>query len=467
MPIKKLFLFSFMASLLCICHSQSCVSEISFDENSEIFQNPGQGWMRSGETLKGSWNKVNFGAGYIRLTWAVLEPEEGVYNWALIDNSLKSFSKDGLPFYFRIMCVNTSGYPPFYNSPKWVFDKGAKYTVHTMQKKPSKKCPDGVVKVAVPEFGDPVFMDAHEKFVKALAARYDGDPRLGGIDLGSYGNWGEWHCTGLGLGKGVVRPHSRGVRRRYADMYLENFKKTAVIFMTDDHETLEYALGVGEKPRVGIRRDGVGSPGHFKRWIGTSPYEKIARMGDVWKDMPILFEFYGSAEMMREKGWDIPYSLKWVLKNHACLVNEGPLTPRQISDGSAEERLLRDIDLYAGARLVPEKARIGYAEGVLKVSLSGENKGVSKIYLPYEFVYELRDSSGKIFMQCLSSKDPRSILPGKFELSDEFAADLKRGEHYNLSLRVRHIPKILSDFKFAAKNLTKDGALDLGVVKVK
>ena len=55
-------------------------------------------------------------------------------------------------------------------------------------------------------FDDPIFMEEHEKFIKALAARYDGDPRLGGLDLGSYGNWGEWHCTSLGLGKGVVRP---------------------------------------------------------------------------------------------------------------------------------------------------------------------------------------------------------------------------------------------------------------------
>ena len=307
-------------------------------------------------------------------------------------------------------------------------------------------------------------MEAHEKFIKALAARYDGDPRLGGLDLGSYGNWGEWHCTSLGLGKGVVRPHSREVRQRYADMYLKNFKKTPIIFMTDDHETLEYALGDGEKPRVGMRRDGVGSPGHFKRWIGTFPYEKITRMGDVWKDMPMFFEFFDSVNRMRGRGWDIPYSLKWVLKNHASLVNEGPLGPDQIAEGSSEEKLLRDIDLYAGARLVPEKARVECGDGTIKVRVEGVNKGVSKIYLPYEFVYELRDRAGNVVAEKISAKNPGSILPGKFVLSDEFKADLKDGETYFLSLRVRHIPKVFKDFRFASKNLTKDGALDLGNV---
>lgn len=165
--------------------------------------------------------------------------------------------------------------------------------------------------------------------------------------------------------------------------------------MTDDHETLEYALGDGEKPRVGMRRDGVGSPSHFKRWIGTFPYEKITRMGDVWKDMPMFFEFFASVKMMRGWGWDIPYSLKWVLKNHASLVNEGPLGPDQIAEGSSEEKLLRDIDLYAGARLVPEKARVECEDGVIKVRVEGTNKGVSKIYLPYEFVYEFKRPRGK------------------------------------------------------------------------
>ena len=466
--MKKSILFAALSALLCSCASGTFETRKTFDENAEIFQNPGQGWLRFGNSLKGSQNSVNFGAGYERYTWARLNPEEGVYDWKPIDRALENFSREGLPFYFRIMCVNTSGYPPFYQTPKWVFDKGAKYTVHEMQKEPdkNKKYPDGKVKIAVPEFGDPVFIREHEKFIKALAARYDGDPRIGGLDLGSYGNWGEWHCTSLGLKKPDVRPHSPEIRRKYADMYLQNFKKTPLIFMTDDHETLEYALGKGEKPRVGIRRDGVGSPSHFKRWIGRWPYENIRNMGDIWKDMPAIFEFFGSVEMMRGRGWDIPYSLGWVLENHACLVNEGPLAPRQIAEGSGEEKLLRDIDLFAGARLVPQSAEVSYAGGKLKIRICGENKGASKIYLPYRFVYVLRGDSGDA-AEMLSARDPREILPGKFEFCDEFEVPLERGKEYSLSLRVRHSAGVLKDFRFAAKNLNPDGSLGLGKILIK
>lgn len=460
--MKKLLSAICLVALMVGCASEKFSSQTKFDENPQIFQNPGQGWARFSQKMAGSKVNINYGVGYARYIWEVLEPKEGEYNWKPIDSAIEDFAKLGLPFYFRIMCVNTSGYPQKYATPKWVFDKGAKHTLLTLQKAPNKKYPDGKVEIVVPEFGDHVFIAAHEKFIKALAQRYDGDPRIGGLDLGSYGNWGEWHCTSLGLGKGVVRPHSPEIRRHYADMYLKNFKKTQIIFMTDDHETLEYALGKGEKPRVGMRRDGVGSPGHFKRWFGTSPYEKITRMADVWKDAPMFYEFYGTVEMMRDKGWDIPFSLEWVLKNHASIVNERPLTPIQIKDGTNEEKLLRNIDLYAGARLVPEATQIDYENGKLAVKIQGVNKGVAKIYLPYEFVYVLRDSSGKIISETVSASNPRNILPGKFEIADTFNLPLEADKKYTLSLRVRNIDKVLKDFRFASKNLDKDGALILG-----
>ena len=101
------FLSIVFCALLCACQSQPQVSEISFEENPGIFQNPGQGWMRFGNALKGSKNKINFGAGYSRFLWVALEPKEGVYNWEPIDKALENFSKQGLPFYFRILPLFT------------------------------------------------------------------------------------------------------------------------------------------------------------------------------------------------------------------------------------------------------------------------------------------------------------------------------------------------------------------------
>ena len=455
--IKKLTIIAAAACAMCAAHS----SEIKFDENSEIFENPGQGFSSYSLGFRTD-TKVNYGAGYFRFEWAKLQPVEGSYNWEPIDKALEFFSKNGLPFYFRIMCTNYHGGGK-YSTPQWVFLKGAKS--HEFKGVKYKTPDGGTSDVHISAyFDDPIFMEEHEKFIKALAARYDGDPRLGGLDLGSFGNWGEWHCTSIGL----ENPNMYGfeTRKKYADMYLKNFKKSDIFFMTDDHEVLKYALGNKKKARVGLRRDGIGSPWHFGRWIGKPPYDKIERMADVWKDKPIFFEFYGDVNMLHKNKWDIVFSCDWILKNHVSLVNEIPLHPQLISDDK-ERAALDDVCRYAGARLVPEKAEVSYADGKLEVSIEGENKGVARIHLPYRMKYELRDSSGKVVFGMLSSQDPRKLLPGKFKFSDTMRVSLKPNETYSLSLRIFHTKKIFRDFKFAVKNLNEDGSLDLGKISGK
>ena len=450
------------AFALCSC-TQIAQSQITFTENTDIFPNPGQGWERFSTKNTPSKNKVNFGAGYNRFLWRDLEPEEGKYNWKLIDDAIESFSKDGLPFYFRIMCVSSSGYPEKLQWPKWVMDKGAKYHEVVLQKPANAKYPDGKVPYIVPEFADPIFMAAHENFIKALAARYDGDPRIGAIDLGSYGNWGEWHCACLGLGNygGHRSPHTVEVRRAWAEMYLKYFKKTQIVSIVADPAVLKDIVGEGI-PRIGLRSDGIGEPNNY-HLSGSKKYAEVKNMGEVWKHCPLVFEYYGTWDSMRERGWDVPYSFRWLLENHVSIINE---TPVQIKTPE-EQKLLNDINLYAGARLVPQTAAVAYLDGKLDIKIRGVNKGAAKIYLPYEFVYEVRGADGKVVAERVSQKDPRSILPGEFEISDSFDLPLEKGGEYTLSLRVRNTNKVLRDFRFAAKNLNADGSLPLGKISLK
>ena len=156
-----------------------------------------------------------------------------------------------------------------------------------------------------------------------------------------------------------------------------------------------------------------------------------------------------------------------MLENHVSIVNEGPFQPHQIKEGTPEAEALRNVDLYAGARLVPQSANFVYRNGKLDVKIVGVNKGVAKIYLPYEFVYEVRGADGGLVAEKVSQKDPRSILTGEFEISDSFDVSLENGKDYAISLRVRNIAKVLRDFRFAAKNLNSDGSLPLGKISLK
>lgn len=442
----------FCVALGFLCASSSAhVFGRTFTPTDEIIGNPGCGWEVSAGYYPQFRELCSIGAIYERVTWAQLEPEEGKYNWEPLEFAARTAADAGIPFYFRIMCVNSfSGGP--YDTPKWVFDKGAA----------SHPGEPGRIEKVVPEFSDPVFLNAHRAFIRALAAKFDGDPRLGGLDIGSFGNFGEWHVAGIGCGTNYWERYSPSERRPYAEMYAASFTRAPLVAMTDDNETLGYLLSLGPAPRVGLRRDGVGSPWHFGRWIGKKPYDCIPRMAEVWKTQPIVFEFYCEAAKFAGKNWDIHSSVDWILDNHASLVHVIPFDARQVSGDPAIMAEVRRIDRHVGARIVPEKATWTMDEdGRISVSLSGRNDGVAPIILDYQLVYEARGADGKVIGRWVSSANPRCWLPGAFEVSDILAADRPIPKDVRLTIRLESCGSRFRAFRFGVRECGEDGALEL------
>ena len=445
---------------------------VAYTPRTDAFRNPGQGWSAFGTNVK-TWDAVvNVGSGYDRFQWNQLEPEEGRYDWAPIDRCLAAFAKMGLPFAFRIMCANlhSSGRDC---TPQWVFDKGAKGYVYEGLE---YALPDGTKtkdKVA-PWFGDPVFIACHRRFIEALAKRYDGDPRLHGIDLGSYGNWGEWHCYPL-WPKGRRNEGSPGnpseVRRQYVDMYLDNFRKTPVIFMTDDAPMLAYAEGKGTF-RVGLRRDGVGDPKNIQ-WAGSKRYADTPQMGEVWKHRPVWFEWWGNGDKFGEKGtrfetWVIDKPVAWMLENHVSLVNTIPFNPQVFARKRPDlYPLIRDLDLKAGARFVAERAELTATADGFAVRLTGTNAGVARIHLPYRAEYVIAAAEGAAPVRVPSSFRPCEILPGAFAHEERVRLPAAAAPGARVALRLCHEHGIFLDFRWAVKETTPEGALDLGPIPAK
>ena len=444
-----------ICAALCGCKTEY---EKNFTREHGVVANPGQGWM----SIYSKENpKLPYGSRYVRFHWRDLEPEEGKYNWEPIEKQMERAAKMGVPFSFRVMCASSHSSTP-YAAPEWVFEKnGAKFA--KFMNRPGGDSATGDTKFArvTPIFDDPIFIKCHARFIKALAEKYDGDPRISTIDIGSYGNWGEWHVWGLG-----IKPSPFEVRKQYADMYLDNFKKTDLVFMTDDAETLKYAIGDGEGSRVGMRRDGVGGEDHYKHWIGKGKYLKagVSKMGDVWKYKPMLFEWYVCYPDMLKRKWPLPKAVDFILDNHASLVSENlnpPTVPPE--EYGQVERISKGV----GARIFADSAKISLGGGSLEISLSGENGGIARISLPYELVYELKTPDGKTAAVFASSADPSKWLPGKFSARDKFGIpqNLPSGK-YGLFARLAHRGKIFRDFKFAAKEAEADGSIKLAELEL-
>jgi len=117
---------------------------------------------------------------YFRWSWADLEPVGGEYNFALVDRVIEQAKSKGESLAFRIMAESRAG------SPQWLLNKGIA----------SVPVSDG----AFPDFNNPIFLDYHERLIKAFGARYAGSSDIDHIDIGSVGCWGEWNtacCQGV------------------------------------------------------------------------------------------------------------------------------------------------------------------------------------------------------------------------------------------------------------------------------
>lgn len=162
---------------------------------------------------------------YIRLSWAYLEPEEGKFNWTIVDDLVNKWTDKGLKVAFRISCKETNGYDRIeqqFATPKWVMEAGAKGE-HYIQGE--KVGPEGPWE---PVFDDPIFLQKLEAFLRVFAARYDGKPWLRYVDIGSIGDWGEGHTWA-----GSRIEYTIDQKKTHIDLYCRCFQSTQLIISDD------------------------------------------------------------------------------------------------------------------------------------------------------------------------------------------------------------------------------------------
>ena len=454
--MKILLLALCLPFAICACKQQT---DTAFTESDKIITNPGQGFASCRQKPRTD-GILPYGVGYGRYDWSDFEPEDGKYDWSKIDELIKNYAKIGLPVSFRITCANYHSKKP-YSTPKWALDKGIKYKPYNWEKeRQNPKNSFTTMTRYTPYFDEPLLIELHTRFVKELAKRYDGNPHISSIDLGGYGNWGEWHTYRLGVPEATPQ-----TRRKFADAYLDNFKKTPIVFMSDDAQTLEYALEKGGKfPRVGIRRDGVGGPWHYKNWIGSKKYSRIPKMGEIWKSQPVLLEFISSPN--KQKEWSMQRAVDFILGNHCNVFNDN-FHFKNTFTSAQDAPLIEKLKKYIGARIVIDRAHILSDSQSVEISLKGRNVGCAKIYLPYELVYELRTPDGKTAASFLSKENPSDWLPGKISASDKFELpkNLPKGK-YELVARLAHKGKVLRDFAFAVVEANADGSITIAKISI-
>lgn len=384
-----------------------------FTEVDTLLANPGQGWMSQARRPSAE-PRFPCSVVYIRFNWADVEPEEGRFRWALIDDVIEAWKPRQAAVALRVMTCNahSAGY---YASPKWLFDAGCQGFEYERGGDDPTSGGQRIPRIE-PDYTDPLYLEKHGAFLKALGERYDGHPAVEFLDIGSYGIWGEWHTP---------HPAPVEVRRRIVDLYLAAFRRTPLVFMSDDAEVLAYALAKG----TGFRRDGVGSPWHEENWIGSKKYAGIPDMGEVWKRAPVVFEWFGDYAYLQSRGWSFDAAVEFTLRNHVTLINDniGRVPPEAMPP-------LEKLARLAGARLwLREIAHETFAfpGKTLDLQMTWANTGVGRMLRPYRLELALLDTRGEVAARHDAGVDPRAWLPGEHAVPAAFPlpARLAPGEY--------------------------------------
>ncbi len=380
------------------CAAEENWQQVRFQEVDTLFANPGQGWMS---------RRFPSSVAYLRFDWAKLEPAEGRYNWKYVDDAINACKPRGDAVALRVMTANahTEGY---YSSPKWLFDLGCKGFEYLVSGDDPTAGGSRIPRIE-PDYTDPIYLAQQADFVAALGKRYDGNPNVEFLDIGSYGIWGEWHSP---------HPAPMAVRRRIVDMYLHAFHQTPLVGMVDDAEALTYTLAHGG----GYRCDGIGSPSIQSRWTPDAhaessfyPQSTLAAMNQAWEKAPVIFEWYGKYDYLKSKGWSFDAAVNFMLSNHVTLINDN-LGPVPANARPQLQKLAR----LAGYRFVLRE--VGHEKAVpagatLNVKMKWANVGVGKLYRPYALQLSLRNAAGQTVATAVTKADPREWLPGEREVA--------------------------------------------------
>jgi len=318
---------------------------------------------------------------YLRIPWSYVEPEEGVFNWAILDTPAQRWIARGGKVAFRITCSESW---LRFATPEWVKQAGAKGVFWDYGKGPSEQ---GAF--WDPDFVDPVFLAKLENFLKAMSARYDGNPSVAFIDIGTYGLWGEGHTAASSR---VPQEKMNEDVKRHIDLHVKYFPHSLCI--SDDvsgssnrsghYPLLDYARSKG----VTFRDDSILVQPPPNSWYHSDQAQRY------WPTQPVILEHEHYGSSVHRNAWSPELLLKSVEDYHASYLSIH-WWPQEFL---AKNRDAVDkINLRLGYRIqlrevvFPKEAKVG---DWFSVSWTWANAGVAPCYGGGYPALTLKDDKG-------------------------------------------------------------------------
>ena len=412
---------------------------------------------------------------YFRIYWKFVEPEEGKYNWPMIDKALRTAAERGQTLMLR---VAPYGNGKDQDVPDWFRQMIGK-------EKPER------IKGWRFDPEDPRYVQYFGGLIKAIGQRYDGHPDMESVDISIIGPWGEGSGTHL---------LSEQTRVALINSYLDNFKKTPLHFQQLNGDAPDPGIlvkgttitaswpdgrtnGTGPQMRdvgyradcwgdynpVGKEADNWGKPRTWSHMRDVYPGDLIkSGLADAWKKAPVTFEICWTFMIWLEQfKWDesiVSYIFDEGLKLHMSSFN-AKSSPVPDEWAPLVEKWLKKM----GYRFVIRQfvyPSIVYRQGQLSFSSVWENVGVAPIYKDYHLAVRLRHADKTMILPV--NANIHEWLPGDILCEDKlyipFDAPLGK---YQLEVAIVSPVTYEPRVKLAIEGRTNDGWYSLGEIEIR
>lgn len=388
-------------------------------DDQKILNNPHKGW----ELHYYSNSIRNYGPGlqpndslgdfpglsnvYLRLAWSYIEPEEGKYNWAVVDSVVNKWVGWGKTVSFRLTCKETTF---VYATPEWVRQAGAK---GKFVDEPGIR-----VKAWAPDYGDPIFLEKLENFHKAFAEKYDGKPFVSYMDIGSVGDWGEGHTAQSGWEDVPVE-----AVKKHIDLYKRCYKNTVLVISDDfigqrdtdddaDYVIFNYCLENG----IGFRDDSANVAWYRTLGFGSSCIRSPELFNAVYRTIPVVLESdHYRATLRYEMFGDGSGFEKAVKETKATIIGFHHYPREWLNQNYRFAIKMANLSGYwyfPKFAMLPDTLRTDSDRNYIR--MTWENKGVAPAYHKYDFSIRLiNKETKKEFIQTLKESDNRKWQPNE------------------------------------------------------
>ena len=398
---------------------------------------------------------------YVRYAWRELEGDrQDSFDFSAIARELSNARRRRGRFGFRIMLLDTT-------------EIGSQLPAYLTKDDCGWWCrvkPEAQASF-IPDWNSEGVLCRWEALMKALGNQFRDDPNLGIVDIGGYGNWGEWHdfpYRSKYPGPRGQMPGTERSIRRLIDAVNVNFPENYLVIGADHPYGLRYALGLSS--RIGTRVDCLGGD---EEMLGGRPGLEAAPEALVrWKTAPVVTEWCNNIK----PGSNLfrTFGLSQVREFHVATLSSGNYHKPWSEFSPPEKQAFMEANLVSGYRIAPREVTLpsSISRGTtFRVASHWENTNVTPAYGVWHVTFELRvrgregpNWSGKSILD-LRRVTPTEGVPVKVVDSFNLPGSVAPGS-YEFRVRVVDPTGATEPMRLAIEGRERDGGYTLGSVKV-